>query len=205
MCERQKQTYGMSAHKSRSFVNMFAGQWSLPLSKRYIDSIRPNVLVKLSCRLCRLVPFLFAVRNPSDAPFGGTTCFRQHGLDAAVLFAPTCSSLFHIDCRAHAQQTRFYDKHCNRTCGAVPNMLDLRRRSSFPIPFRCGKIQLATAQNCFVRCVVVRVRDDVDGVQLWTQPRSTMVTPHPHAVTVLRKKGVDVTSHDLGRFRAAVS
>ena len=38
--------------------------------------------------------------------------------------------------------------------------------------------------------------DDVDGVQLWTQPRSTMVTPHPHAVTVLREKGVDVTSHN---------
>ena len=93
MCERQKQTYGMSAHKSRSFVNMFAGQWSLPLSKRCIDSIRPSVLVKLSCRLCRLVPFLFAVRNASDAPFEGTTCFRQHGLDAAVLLrqhVPAC-------------------------------------------------------------------------------------------------------------------
>ena len=43
---------------------------------------------------------------------------------------------------------------------------------------------------------VVRIRDDVDGVQLRTQSHSTMGTPRPHAVTVLRKKGVDVTSHD---------
>ena len=43
---------------------------------------------------------------------------------------------------------------------------------------------------------MVRVRDDVDGVQLRTQPNSTMVRPHPHAVTVLREKGVDVTSHN---------
>ena len=57
-------------------------------------------------------------------------------------------------------------------------------------------IQLATAQNCFVKCVVVRVRDDVDGVQLRTQPHSTMGKPHSHAVTVLREKGVDVTSHN---------
>ena len=96
--------------------------------------------------------------------------------------APTCSGVFHIDCIARAQQTRFYDKHYSRTRGAVPNMLDLRRRSSFPILFRSGVIQLATAQNCFVKCVVVRVRDDVDGVQLRTQPHSTMGTPHPHAV-----------------------
>ena len=78
----------------------------------------------------------------------------------------------------------------------MPNMLDLRRRSSFPILLRCGMIQLATAQNCFVKCVVVRVRDDVEGVQLRTQSHSTMGTPHPHAVTVLREKGVDVTSHN---------
>ena len=57
-------------------------------------------------------------------------------------------------------------------------------------------MQQATAQNCFVKCVVVRVRDDVDGVQLRTQPHSTMGTPHPHADTVLREKGVDVTSFD---------
>ena len=57
-------------------------------------------------------------------------------------------------------------------------------------------MQQATAQNCFVKCVVPRVRDDVEGVQLRTQPHSTMGTPHPHAVTVLRKKGVDVTSHN---------
>ena len=47
-----------------------------------------------------------------------------------------------------------------------------------------------------MKCVVVRVRDDVDGVQLRTQPHSTMGTPHPHAATVLREKGVDVTSHN---------
>ena len=57
-------------------------------------------------------------------------------------------------------------------------------------------IQLATGQNCVVKCVVVRVRDDVDGVQLRTRSYSSVGTPHPHAVTVLRKKGVDVTSHN---------
>ena len=64
MCERQKQTCGMSSHKSRSFVHMFAGPCCVALStvhcsRNFIDSIRPSVLVKVSCKLCRLVPFLF--------------------------------------------------------------------------------------------------------------------------------------------------
>ena len=88
----------------------------------------------------------------------------------------------------------FFTKHSSRTRGAVPNMLDLRRRSSFPILFRCGMIQLATAQNCSVKCVVIRVRDDVDGVGLRTHFHHDWNTSH--AVTVLREKGVDVTSHN---------
>ena len=57
-------------------------------------------------------------------------------------------------------------------------------------------IQVATAQNCSVKCVLVRARDDVDGVQLRTQSHRTMGTPCPQAVTVLREKGVYVTSHN---------
>ena len=51
---------GVFCHESRSPVYMTVGTWCLPMSmvtcsRKCIDSIRPSVLVKLSCRLCRLV------------------------------------------------------------------------------------------------------------------------------------------------------
>ena len=105
MCERQKHTCGMSAHKSRSFVNMFAGQWSLPLSSRCIDTIRPSVLVKLSCRLCRLVFSCSVQRLRSSVR--GHDLLQAAWTGCSHSVAPTCSSLFHIDYRARAQRTRF--------------------------------------------------------------------------------------------------
>ena len=160
----KEQKCGVSAHTSRSPVYMTVATWCLPMSmvthgRKCIDSIRPSVLVKLSCRLCRVV-FPCSVQCLRCS-------VRAHDLLQAAWIgcshsvAPTCSSLFHIDCRARAQKTRFSPNITVEARGAVPNMLDLRRRSSFPILFRCGMIQLATAQNCFVKCVVVRVRDDV--------------------------------------------
>ena len=64
MCARQKTEMWCVCHESRSPVYMIVGTWCLPMSmvtcsRKCIDSIRPSVLVKLSCRLCRLVPFLF--------------------------------------------------------------------------------------------------------------------------------------------------
>ena len=63
MCARQYPDWCGVCHEPRSVVHMFPGQWSLPLSSRCIDTIRPSVLVKLSCRLCRLV-FCFKCATP---------------------------------------------------------------------------------------------------------------------------------------------
>ena len=147
MCERQKQTCGMSAHKSRSFVNMFAGQWSLPLSSRCIDSIRPSVLVKLSCRLCRLVFFL---QCAMPQKLRSRARLASGSMDWMQPFC--CANMFQLvsyrlPCTCSTDT--FFTKHYSRTCGAVPNMLDLRRRSSFPILLRCGMMQLATAPKLF--------------------------------------------------------
>ena len=133
-------------------VYMTVGAWCLPMSivtcsRKCIDPIRPSVLVKVSCRLCRIVPFLFCSVQRLKCSVPGHDLLQAAWTGCSHSVAPTWSSLFHIDCIARAQQTCFYDKHYSRSCGAVPNMLDLRRRSSFPILFRCGMIQLATAQN----------------------------------------------------------
>ena len=158
MCERQKQTCGMSAHKSRSFVNMFAGKWSLPLSKRCIDSIRPSVLVKLSCRaVASLFLSFFAVRNASDAPFEGTTCFRQHGLDAAILLrqhGPACFISIALHVLNRLVFTTNFAIEPVALCPTCWICVDAQVAQSYS---DVGLIQLATAQNCFVKCVVVRV------------------------------------------------
>ena len=138
--------------------------------------------------------FFLAVCNAPGAPFEGTA---SGSVDWMQRFC--CTDMFRLvsyrlPCTCSTDT--FFNTLYSLTRGDLPNMLDLRRRSSFPILFRCGMVQLATAQNCFVKCVEVRVRDDVDGVQLRTQPHRTTVAPHPHAVTVLREKGVDVTSHN---------
>ena len=110
MCERQKQTCGMSAHKSRSFVQMFAGPCCVALSTihcshNFIDSIRPSVLVKVSCRLCRLVFSCSAQRLRCSVQVHASFQAARIGCSHSV--APTCSSLFHLDCLARVQQTRF--------------------------------------------------------------------------------------------------
>ena len=58
----KEQKCGVSAHTSRSPVYMTVATWCLPMSmvtcsRKGIDSIRPSVLVKLSCRLCGFVSF----------------------------------------------------------------------------------------------------------------------------------------------------
>ena len=60
MCGRQKPGLWGVCNESRSLVYMIVGTWCLPMSmvtcsRKCIDSIRPSVLVKLTCRLCRLV------------------------------------------------------------------------------------------------------------------------------------------------------
>ena len=152
------------------------------------------MLVKLSLWLCRLVFFL---QCATPQVLRSRARFASGSMDWMQPFC--CANMFQLvsyrmPCTCSTDS--FFTKHCSRHHGPVRNMLDLRRRLSFPILLRCGMMQQATAQNCFVKCVVARVRDDVEGVQLRTQPHSTMGTPHPHAVTVLRKKGVDVTSHN---------
>ena len=197
MCARQKPELWDVCYESRSLVHMIVGTWCLPMSivtcsRKCNDPIRPSVLVKVSWRLCRLV--FLAVCNASSTAFEGTASGSMDWMQPLC-----CANMFQlVSCRlpCTCSTDTFFTKHYSPTRGAVPNMLDLRRRSSFPILFRSGMIQLETAQNCFVKCVIVRVRDDVEGVQLRTQLHSTMGTPHPHAVTVLREKGVDVTSHN---------
>ena len=63
MCARQKPEMWDVCHESRSLVHMIVGTWCLPMSmvtcsRKCIDSIRPSVLVKISCRLCTLVLLL---------------------------------------------------------------------------------------------------------------------------------------------------
>ena len=113
MCARQKQDRCGDCHESRSLDHMFAGQWSLPLStvkcsRSCIDTIRPSVPVRLWCGLCRLV--FRAICNASEAPFWGTTSFKQHGFDAAILLhqhVPACfvSIALHVFNRHVFQQT----------------------------------------------------------------------------------------------------
>ena len=98
-------------HESRSLVvYMIVGTWCLSMStvtcsRKCIDSICPSVLVKHSCRLCGLV-FSCSVQRLRCS-------VRGHGLLQAARIgcnhyvAPTCSILFHIDCLARAQPTRF--------------------------------------------------------------------------------------------------
>ena len=130
------------------------GTWCLPMSmvtcsRKCIDSIRPSVLVKLSFRLCRLCSFpLLQCAIPQM--LRSRARLASGSMDWMQPFC--CANMFQLlsyrlpcTCSTHT----FFTKHCSRTCGAVPNMLDLRRRSSFPILFRCGMIQLATAPKLF--------------------------------------------------------
>ena len=59
MSRRKQPVMWGVCHGSRSAVNLFAGPWCLvistvPSSLMCIESIRPSVLVKRSCKLCRL-------------------------------------------------------------------------------------------------------------------------------------------------------
>ena len=115
MCARQKPDRCGVCHEPRSAVHMFAGQWSLPLSNRCIDTIRPSVLVKLSCRLvfsCDVQCQRSIVRGHDQHQAAWIGC--SHSV------APTCSRLFHLDCFACVQQTR---SSTNITVGVLRHML----------------------------------------------------------------------------------
>ena len=131
MCARQKPEMWGVCHESRSAVHMFAGQWSLPLSSRCTDTIRPSVLVRLSCRLCRLVFFL---QCAMPQMLRSRARLSSGSMDWMWPFC--CTNIFHLvsyrlPCTCSTDP--FFTEHSSRTRGAVPNMLDLRRRSSFPI------------------------------------------------------------------------
>ena len=148
MCARQKPELWGVCYESRSLVHMIVGTWCLLMSmvtcsRKCIDPIRPSVLVKVSCRLCRFV--FLAVCNASSTAFEGTA---SGSMDWMQPFC--CANMFQLVSNrlpCTCSTDTFFTKHYSRTRGAVPNMLDLRRRSSFPILFRSGMIQLATAQN----------------------------------------------------------
>ena len=76
---------------------------TVPSSRRCIESLRPSVLVKLSCKLCRLL--FFGECNASDAAFEGTTSFSEHGLDAAILLRQ------HIPARSMSIALHGFNRH----------------------------------------------------------------------------------------------
>ena len=128
-----------------------------------------------------------AVCNASEAPFGDANSFREHGFEAANLLAQHLSIALHV-----LNRHVFLQRYC-RTLGVVPNMLVSPGRSSFRVAFASKKIQVARSQKfnvCSSESMTTLTVCDCGHTSI------TIGTPHPHAVTVLREKGVDVTSHN---------
>ena len=148
MCARQKPEMWGVCHESRSAVHMFAGQWSLPLSSRCTDTIRPSVLVRLSCRLCRLVFSCSA--QCLRCSVRGHDYLQAAWIGCGHSVAPTYSILFHIDCLARVQQTRFSPNIPAEPVALCPTCWICVDGEVFQ-SFSCGMIQPATAQNCFVK------------------------------------------------------
>ena len=131
---------------------------TVPSSLRCIESIRPSVLVKRSCKLCRLYYFFCRAQCLTSSVRGhdqlqGTWIGCSHSV------APTCSSPFHLDCLARVQQTPFFLKHYSpipwRRAQDVGFAWALQRLNRIRMweAFACGKIQLARSQKCSVKCV----------------------------------------------------
>ena len=135
----KNQNCGVFCNESRSLVYMTVGTWCLPMSmvtcsRKCIVSIWPCVLVKLSCMLCRLVPFLFCsvqrlqkLRSRARLASGSMDwmqpfCFANMFQLVSYRLPCTCST------------DTFFTNHYSRTCGAVPNMLESASTLKFSNP-----------------------------------------------------------------------
>ena len=83
----------------------------------------PSVLAKLRCGVCRFALFFCSV-HCSRSLFEGTTSFRQHGFEAAILLRQHVPPCFHLDCLTRVQLTRFSNKTLQSNPWRCANAVD---------------------------------------------------------------------------------